>query len=362
MKKIIMNKVGIKLLVLIPIDMILSYFSLMFLISTLGRIVDIDNIKPDFYLKYGPFIAIVVFILELIIFVTIFLIAINGRMRYLKYISESVINIKTQKYLNPINIKGSDEIAQLAKDINTMSERLKENYEKEKKQEESKNELIVAVSHDLKTPLTSIIGYLELLNKDKEVFAKDQQEFLEVAYEKSINLKKLIEELFEYTKLSNNYIKLNKVPFNVAVLVNQIVGEHVVFLSEKNIKVEIECTKNELVCEIDMQKFIRVIENLAKNAEKYSYRNSTLTIKMWEEDKKIRLSFINEGDNISEDDLVKIFDEMYRIDKSRNSEIEGSGLGLAISKKIIELHSGKIWARCNDNTIRFNIELPKKKS
>ncbi|OOM77334.1 HAMP domain-containing sensor histidine kinase [Clostridium sp. BL-8] len=356
MKKGIINKVGIKLLILIPIDIIISLLFFGFLLNMIHKIIG-DNI--DFYEKYGAVIAIVSFTLELVIFIVIFLIAINGRIKYLKYISKSVTNIKTQHYLNPIETKGNDEISQLAKDINTMSERLKENYEKEKKQEEAKNELIVAVSHDLKTPLTSIIGYLELLNKDKESFTEKQQEFLKVAYEKSENLKKLIEELFEYTKLSNNYVKLNRIPFNIAVLVNQIVGEHVLFLAEKNIKVEIECTKNELICEIDMQKFIRVIENLVKNAEKYSYKDSTFKIIMWEEDKNIKLSFINEGNNISKDDLVKIFDEMYRIDKSRNVEIEGSGLGLPISKKIIQLHGGRIWAECTGNKINFNIELPK---
>ncbi|WP_238859151.1 HAMP domain-containing sensor histidine kinase [Clostridium sp. YIM B02569] len=356
MKKGIINKVGIKLLILIPIDIIISLLFLGFLLNMFKKIIG-DNI--NFYEKYGAVIAIVSFVLELVIFMVIFLIAINGRIKYLKYISKSVTNIKTQHYLNPIEIKGNDEISQLAEDINTMSERLKENYEKEKKQEEAKNELIVAVSHDLKTPLTSIIGYLELLNKDKENFTENQQEFLKVAYEKSENLKKLIEELFEYTKLSNNYVKLDKVPFNIAVLVNQVVGEHVLFLSEKNIKVEIECAKNELICEIDMQKFVRVIENLVKNAEKYSYKDSTFKIIMWDDEENIKLSFINEGDNINEEDLLKIFDEMYRIDKSRNAEIEGSGLGLPISKKIIQLHGGRIWAECNDNKIKFNIELPK---
>lgn len=356
MKKRIINKIGVKLLILIPIDLIISLLFFALITGTVNTIVG-NNV--EFYQKYGAFIAMGSFILELIIFIIIFLIAINGRIKYLNYISKSVTNIKTQQYLNPIDIKGNDEISQLAEDINTMSERLKENYEKEKKQEEAKNELIVAVSHDLKTPLTSIIGYLELLNKDKDNFAKDQQEYLKVAYEKSENLKKLIEELFEYTKLSNNYVKLNKVPFNIAILVNQIIGEHVLFLSEKNIEVEIESDKNELICDIDMQKIIRVVENLVKNAEKYSYKNSTFKIIMGEDEKNIKLSFINEGDNINEEDLLKIFDEMYRVDKSRNAEIEGSGLGLPISKKIIELHKGRIWAECKENKIKFNIELPK---
>lgn len=356
MRKRVINKIGVKLLILIPIDMMISFLFFWFLVSMINKIVGNNT---DFYEKYGAILAIGSFILELVIFAIIFLITVNRRIKYLKYISKSVTNIKTQKYLNPIDIKGNDEISQLAEDINTMSERLKENYEKEKKQEEAKNDLIVAVSHDLKTPLTSIIGYLELLNKDKENFTEKQQEFLKVAYEKSENLKKLIEELFEYTKLSNNYVKLDKVPFNIAVLVNQIVGEYILFFNEKNITVEIECSNNELICEIDMQKFIRVIENLVKNAEKYSYRNSAFKIIMFEDEKNIKLSFINEGDNISEDDLLKIFDEMYRIDKSRNVEIEGSGLGLPISKKIIELHEGRIWAECNGNKINFNIELPK---
>lgn len=352
--------IGIKLVILFTIAITISYLVFEYVFFKLGEIM---GVLPYYDGKFVGFVILIIttFVISLSVLAVILLVPINIRVKYLKYISKCVTNIKAQQYLNPIEVKGNDEIAMLANDINTMSERLRENYEKEKKQEEAKNELIVAISHDLKTPLTSIIGYLELLHHGKDNLEKEQQEFLEIAYEKSKSLKKLIEELFEYTKLSNNYIKLNKVPFNVAVIVNQIVGEHVLFLSEKNIKVEIECIKNELVCAIDVQKFIRVIENLVKNVEKYSDRNSTFKILMWEEDENIKLSFINEGSSISEDDLVKIFDEMYRIDKSRNVEIEGSGLGLPISKKIIQLHGGRIWAECTGNKIYFNIELPKSK-
>lgn len=356
MKKIIKNKIASKLLVLFTISSLISF--IVFDISSMIAGGYIGSINPIRLFDIDPSI-ILIFSISIVIFVSIFLAGINGRMKYLKYISKSVTNIQSQQFLKPIDVKGSDEIAELASNINIMSNRLKENYEKEKRQEEAKNELIVAVSHDLKTPLTSIMGYLELLNKDKETFTKEQQEFLQIAYGKSENLKKLIDELFEYTKLSNNYIKLDKAPFNMAVLVNQIVGEHILFLSENNIKVEIQSTKEELMCSIDVKKIIRVIENLIRNVEKYSYGDSTFIVKMWEDEDNIRLTFTNEGDSLKNDDLEKIFEEMYRIDKSRNVEIEGSGLGLPISKKIIELHGGRIWAECNGNIIDFNIELPK---
>jgi len=138
MKKSIINKIEIKLLITIIIAMIISFLFYEYLFFTLGKLSDT---YPDYSGITGVYIALGAFISALIIFLSIVLIALNRRIKYLKYISKSVTNIKTQKYLNLIEIKGGDEIAQLAEDINTMSERLKENYEKEKKQEEAKNEL-----------------------------------------------------------------------------------------------------------------------------------------------------------------------------------------------------------------------------
>jgi len=165
--------------------------------------------------------------------------------------------------------------------------------------------------------------------------------------------------LFEFTKLNNDYVALEKTPFNIAILVNQIVGEQVPFFGEKNIKVEIESNLQEFYCEIDIQKMVRVIENIVKNAEKYSFPNTNFKVTMIETDNNIKISFENRGENISKEELEKIFEKMYRLDKSRTSETEGSGLGLAISKKIVELHNGKLWAECDENAIQFNILLQK---
>ena len=295
--------------------------------------------------------------IPIITFVATFLFGINKRIKYLKYIISKVGGITNENFIEELDYKGNDEIADLANSINIMSNRLKENYEKEKKIEKAKNELIVAVSHDLRTPLTSIIGYLELLKDDKFPYEDVQKDYLNVAYEKSVSLKKIINELFEFTKLNNDIATLEKIPFNIATLVNQIVGEQIPFFKEKNIKVEIESTVQELYCEIDIQKMVRVLENIVKNAEKYSFPNTIFKVSMMEIDNNIKISFENTGENISKDELEKIFEKMYRLDKSRTGETEGSGLGLAISKKIIELHSGKLWAECNNNTIQFNILL-----
>lgn len=379
MKKRIFNKLAFRLIILILISIVIS-MAISFFIGN-GFSISVQNeyvhlswynsnipggvfIAKDVYgqgeniLREFNFHAFLMVLFPVIIFFVIFLVVINKRIKYLSYITKSLGEIKSEKYLKPIEVKGNDEIAELANGINIMSERLKENYEKEKKNEEAKNELIVAVSHDLKTPLTSIIGYLDILNDDKYNYSEEQRAYLDIAYKKSLDLKKLTEELFEYTKLANDYIELERIKFNISILLNQLVGEYTQFFSEKNIAVKIENPFSEINCDIDIQKIIRVFENLIKNAEKYSFHNSEFKVKVEKKDDFVKIIFENEGDSITEEDLEKIFEKMYRLDKARNSENEGSGLGLAISRKIVELHGGNLWAECSENKIMFNMTLP----
>jgi len=359
MKKKIYNKLATKLIFLVAFALLISLLFSSGLLTIFGYImksnsyVSLYNV-PNYYIY-----IIVFFMIPIITFVATFLFGINKRIKYLKYIISKVGGITNENFIEELDYKGNDEISDLANSINIMSNRLKGNYEKEKKIEKDKNELIVAVSHDLRTPLTSIIGYLDLLKDDKFLYEDVQKDYLNVAYEKSVSLKKIINELFEFTKLNNDYVALEKIPFNIATLVNQIVGEQIPFFKERNIEVAIESTVQELYCEIDIQKMVRVIENIVKNAEKYSFPNTIFKVSMMEIDNNIKISFENTGENISKEELEKIFEKMYRLDKSRTGETEGSGLGLAISKKIVELHSGKLWAECNNNTIKFNILLQK---
>ncbi|WP_062353016.1 sensor histidine kinase [Bacillus kwashiorkori] len=358
MEKVV-NKIAFKLIILVGTGLLVSAFIFLLLGSMFNKFVvgKMNELPPNQMVSAFNLYSLILIIVPIIIFLVIFLIGINKRLKYLRYITSSVKIVNNETHLAPLLLEGNDEITELARGINIMSDRLKKNYEREKKIEQGKNDLIVAMSHDLKTPLTSIIGYLELLNKNAKTYNHEEIEYLNIAYEKSKGLKNLIDELFEYTKLTNDYIILEKVPFNMVILVSQIVGAHLPLLKERNISVEIDCKSKELWCEIDVQSIVRVLENIIKNAEKYSFENTKLKVFMGNIGNELIITFQNIGEHIAGKELEKIFDKMYRLDKSRNQKIEGSGLGLAISRRIIELHGGKIWAECVGNVVKFHITL-----
>ncbi|MBO0545355.1 HAMP domain-containing histidine kinase [Clostridium botulinum] len=179
---------------------------------------------------------------------------VNKWVQYLNYMILKLRRISEIQYVDDLDINGDDELSELASSINVMSNKLKDNYEREKKIEKEKNDFIVAVSHDLRTPLTSIIGYLDLLKNEKIQSYEKTSEYIDITYRKAIDLKNLIEELFEYTKIENDYVSLEKVEFNIAILVNQILGEQMLFFKEKNINIEFESESNEIYCEIDIKK------------------------------------------------------------------------------------------------------------
>ncbi len=227
---------------------------------------------------------------------------------------------------------------------------------REKDIEDNKHELITNISHDLKTPLTSIVGYLELLSRDN-IDEETRDEYIKIAYNKSLRLKSLVNELFEYTKLTGNDMKLEENRINISMLLNQAVGESIVNFSKRNIEVELNNSYNELFCNIDPLQMLRVFENLIRNAEKYADSDSKFIVSVNVIDDNVQISFINKCAGLVEEDIEKFFERFYRQDKSRNKE--GTGLGLAIVQRIIELHNGSIVAEKENENIKFNITLKK---
>lgn len=240
-----------------------------------------------------------------------------------------------------------------------MNARLQARLKKEKEIEDSKYELITSVSHDLKTPLTSIIGYLDLINNHRYEDENSRDEYISIVYHKSIRLKELVNELFEYTKLTSNDVKLELHRFNVSALINQLVGETIIDFNDKEIEVVLENPYKELYANIDVKLISRVFENLIKNAEKYSDSHSTFKIIVDSSEEYIIVHFINKCKGIKEIDVNKIFERFYRLDNARSSESEGSGLGLTISKKIIELHQGYLDAEKDGENLLLKMKLYK---
>lgn len=269
-------------------------------------------------------------------------------------------------------VQASEELYQDTDEIITLSPELKEieaqmnhvkldvrrNRTAAREAEQRKNDLVVYLAHDLKTPLTSVIGYLTLLEEERQISPELQEKYLGIARDKAERLEDLINEFFEITRFNLTTLSLEKSKINLGRMIEQIVYEFAPMFREK----EITCTQNvptDLMCYMDAEKMERVFDNLLRNAVNYSYEGSTINLSVEDKEGSIYIVVQNEGNTIPEEKLSRIFEQFFRLDSSRASRNGGAGLGLAIAKEIVELHGGTIEAKSEDEKIWFMVELPK---
>ena len=265
---------------------------------------------------------------------------------------DNILNEETQ------NIELPNEMTRFSEKLNKIKYEYILSTKRAKEAEQKKNDLIMYMAHDLKTPLTSVIGYLSLLNEEQEISKKLQNKYIKIALDKALRVEELTNQFFEITRYNLNDIPLNKTNIDLVMLLDQLVEEFYPMLEERNLKLNI--TKpNILMYNADGDKLARAFGNLLKNAISYSYENTTITINMIENEENIEISFKNKGATNPEYKLERIFYKFYRPDETRQTNNGGAGLGLAITKEIIELHNGKICAKSNDEFIEFQIELKK---
>ncbi len=253
---------------------------------------------------------------------------------------------------------GEDTIGKLAGNINKIVYDLKNITLEEKRAQQTKSDLITNVSHDLKTPLTSIMGYLSLIEEDKYRDEVQLRHYVSIAYDKSKSLKVLIEDLFELTKMQNYTIRLEKQEIDIVEMLGQVVSQYQLQLEKHDMEARLSFTEEKLVILADPNKLVRAFDNLITNAMRYGREGKYIDIIAKREGDSALLQFINYGEEISPIDIPYIFDRFYRVEKSRNREKGGSGLGLAITKNIVNLHGGEIEAESSDGRTTFNILLP----
>lgn len=296
-------------------------------------------------------------------FVTFFVlfsaILIRKRVRYLSQIIETIEDVSKGNFEATIPVYSKDELSKLASFVNRMADRLQFAIEEERQAVQAKNELITNVSHDLRTPLTSVIGYLRLIEEDRYKDEVELRHYVHIAYHKSKRLERMVNDLFEYTRVSYGGIRLNVSSINLIELIGQIVADYSLLSKEQNLEMQVSFDQEKLIIEADGDKLMRVFENLLTNAIKYGKEGKRVVVNVVECEESVVIQVINFGSKIPATDIPYLFERFYRIEKSRSEDTGGSGLGLAIAKNIIDLHKGTISVKSDENETVFEVQLPK---
>lgn len=283
---------------------------------------------------YNPLIAIIAAILTIGGFAYYVL----KKLWYLSYIMDGTERIKNGDVHHKLKLIGEDNFTTLADNINNIRDGLDKAIDNQLKSERMKSELITNVSHDLKTPLTSIINYVELIKKEEDISPEYLKDYVNVLDSKSKRLKILIEDLFEASKASSGNIELNMEKIDLTQLLRQSIGEMEEKLSEAKLNLKINVPEEKTYIRADGRRLYRVLENLLGNISKYSLPNTRVYIDIIEEDGKVKLTMKNISSYELNFDPDEIMERFKRADDSRNTE--GSGLGLAIARDLVNLQGG----------------------
>ncbi len=224
--------------------------------------------------------------------------------------------------------------------------------------EQRKNDLVMYLAHDMRTPMTSVIGYLSLLQEAPDLPAKQRAKYVGISLEKACRLEKMMNEFFEITRYNLQQITISPEPIDLYYLLVQLMDELSPLLSARGNWAVLQADEN-LTVDGDPDKLARVFNNVMKNAASYSFPNTEIMLRAEERDGQVVLVFQNQGKTIPEYKLEAIFEKFYRMDESRTSNTGGTGLGLAIAKEIVALHGGTIKADSREDTVTFTITLPK---
>lgn len=238
-----------------------------------------------------------------------------------------------------------------------VDEEKKEAFRLAEQSEKRKNDLVMYLAHDLKTPLTSILGYMELLQNTAELTEETKKKYMAVVSTKAERLEELLDEFFEITRYNLTQITLVKSRINLSRMMEQLIFEFQPMFMERNLTYKYE-TEQDILYYCDADRIQRVFANLLKNAIHYSFEGTTIFITLRKDSEKLEVVFENEGNTIPKEKLSQIFEQFFRLDSARGTKTGGTGIGLAIAKEIVELHGGDITAFSEDNRIRFSVRLP----
>ncbi len=342
---------GITLIGFVVVCVIL-FFSAAYLYSRYSfQSYDFIYILAQLYARYFLFFNALIFLIGWVIITYYF---ISKPLHYLDEVVHAAQQL-TKQPNEPVNL--SHELRGTEDELNLLRIQAIRSAAAAKDAEQRKHDLIVYLAHDLKTPLTSIIGYLTLLQDEPHLSQEMRARYTGIALSKAERLEDLINEFFEITRFNLASLQLELERTNLSRMLDQILSEFTPILAEKELQWLSAIEPNvELVC--DPNKLERVFDNLLRNAINYAYAKSTISVQMHQQEQQVAIVIRNQGKTIPADKLEKIFEQFFRLDASRSAATGGAGLGLAISKEIVELHQGSIKAESAEESITFTVLLP----
>lgn len=312
----------------------------------------LDNIYELVFER--AYFIFIIFGITLIIVLSLLYKLLNKIFSYVFAVSESADKLfdKNVEYINL-----PPEMVEVEKKLNHFKTEAIKNERLARENEQKKDELIVYLAHDIKTPLTSMIGYLSLLSEIKDMPQEQRNRYIDIALDKSYRLEDLINELFDVARFNSEKIVLEKEEINLNLMLEQIADDFYPTLKEMNKKINFTSDEKTILY-ADPDKLSRVFNNLIKNTVNYSKENTDIDISILNKENQATVKITNKGKQIPKEKLDKIFEKFYRLDSSRTSKTGGSGLGLAIAKEIVELHGGRIYAESDMKETTFSVILP----
>lgn len=258
----------------------------------------------------------------------------------------------------PFRVNGNQQ--HVITSVNALVDTITQAMQEERASEKSKDELITNVSHDLRTPLTSIIGYLGLIEDHQYQSEEDIVKYSHIAYDKAKQMKNLVEDLFEYTKVQQHGAPVNLMTVDLGQLLKQVGASFELEADKKGIAINVSCEPTPLSITADPEKLGRLFSNLVANALKYGHGASYIHLTAKQLGEKVVITVADDGEKIPAESVKHLFERFYRVESSRNKATGGTGLGLAIVQSIVELHHGSVTARSDDQETAFVVTLPVK--
>ncbi|TFJ92375.1 sensor histidine kinase [Lentibacillus salicampi] len=360
-KKLLLHTVSICILSIITL---ILFVGVLYVLHHLGLLpLWVNKQILLFRINFRPDLIPVLFtvtILFLLVFMLYHLLLSKRWFRNFDRISQGTKEMAKGNFDYKIPVYSKDELGKLAAYMNQISEQLERALSEERNAIQAKNELITNVSHDLRTPLTSIIGYLRLIDEDRYKDEVELRHYTAVAFDKSKRLERMVNDLFEYTRVNFGEIRLDYSEIDLIELLTQCTTQFIPLLREMDVEIDSQFPEGGLKVLADGDKLARVFENLIANGIKYGKEGKSIDLKAYKEGTNAVVEVINYGIPIPQADLPHLFDRFYRVEKSRSTFTGGSGLGLAISKGIVERHNGSIEAASADMKTIFRVALPLK--